>query len=416
MRATKCGLLYWSAMVVLCLGLSLGVSGSLWAAPTFVNANDPGLPGKANGVPKGGALNVFDLELEGEGTVTLELERFEVFAPDAECTVVGDNGSTAFDPPSDAYFRGWSDHDPETVVMMAVTKQGTIRGLITGSTGAWLLEGPTAKGKGLQNRKADLEAELSGRSFECGTNGLQSTAASAGSGATGAAAALAAGLPPATNVQYTAYVIVDTDYEYLQNFAGDAGDAFTYMGDLFAFVSSVYEREIDTNLLISQARLWASDFDPYVLNNAGCTIAGSLQELTAEWSADPTPRTTVHLLSGKTAGQGCAAVGVLCSFASGYGVSMGIGLGYGGPNLDIDNPVIFWDSYVVAHEIGHNFNSPHTQGYCTIDAITDPVDVCAAVEGACVAATYAGIIGSLPGPGALTGGTAGAGNGTLRSI
>ena len=347
--------------------------------------------------------------MEGEGTVTLELERFEVFATDAELTVVGDNGSTAFDPPSDAYFRGWSDHDPDTVVMLAVSEQGVMRGMITGSTGAWLLEGPSGQANGLRNRKVDLESELAGRSFECGTNGLQSTVASAG-----AAAALAAGLPPATNVQYTAYVIVDTDYEYWQIF-GNAADAFEYMGDLFAYVSSVYEREIDTNLLISQARLFTSDFDPYALNNAGCTVAGSLQELTAEWSADPTPRTTVHLLSGKTAGQGCANVGVLCSQANGYGVSMGIGLGYGGGNLDIDNPVIFWDSYVVAHEIGHNFNSPHTQGYCTIDGITDPVDVCAAVEGACVAATYAGIIGSLPGPGALTGGTAGAGNGTLMS-
>ena len=46
------------------------------AAPSFVNAANPDLPEVAQGVPMGGALEVFGLELDQVGVTSLELERF----------------------------------------------------------------------------------------------------------------------------------------------------------------------------------------------------------------------------------------------------------------------------------------------------------------------------------------------------
>jgi hypothetical protein len=57
----------------------------------------------------------------------------------------------------------------------------------------------------------------------------------------------------------------------------------------------------------------------------------------------------------------------------------------------------------VAHEIGHNFNSPHTHCYNGIGGNSSPVDQCRSGESGCYAGTQA-----LPGP-------IGVGSGTIMS-
>jgi hypothetical protein len=44
-------------------------------------------------------------------------------------------------------------------------------------------------------------------------------------------------------------------------------------------------------------------------------------------------------------------------------------------SFDINNPAAVWDIVVVTHEIGHNFNSPHTHCYSGISG-PDPIDEC----------------------------------------
>ena len=53
--------------------------------------------------------------------------------------------------------------------------------------------------------------------------------------------------------------------------------------------------------------------------------------------------------------------------------------GYSGSlsgSFSISNPRAVWDMVVVTHEIGHNFNSPHTHSYCNIGGNSQPVDQC----------------------------------------
>jgi uncharacterized repeat protein (TIGR01451 family) len=396
---------------------------SAQADPTFVNAADPDLPAKARGVPKGGALHVFGLELDGGETVTLELERFSVFAENVKIEVID---GPLVEVPNIAYFRGKLADVPGSSVMMAVPNKVKVRGTITGSAKTWMMEN-TPGVAGLQNREIDLEEELSNRSFECITDGQTLTPNNINTSELSASSEEAVGLGLPLGVQYTAHMIIDTDYEYWQRFWNLYGPdvdetakrAIEYLGDLVAYASIPYEREIDTNLLIQQVRLFATNSDPYSVNVdfCGCgdsddsgSTYGKLQEVRDAWDGDSTPRTLVHFISGKTEGCGCASIGVLCSQGSGYGASSSIGTGF-----DIDNPGFMWEGMVIAHEIGHNFDSGHTHNYCGVEGIDEPVDICVDNATNKVSNCLGDNNRDLPGLDSLSGGTPSNQNGTIMS-
>ncbi len=152
--------------------------------------------------------------------------------------------------------------------------------------------------------------------------------------------------------------------------------------------------------------LYSNSSDPW----SASTTSAALAEVKAYWLANrlAVTRTVTHFMSGKGNGQGgIAYVGVLCNGTYGYGVSMSLG-----GNFSVAQPQIIWDSVVIAHEIGHNFGSPHTHEWDT-QLSGSPVDCCYKnpnSSGICSASP-----GSLPGIGSLSGGTSGTGAGTIMS-
>jgi len=380
-------------MALMAVALFCGVSPGGAVAEDAVDAASGELPALARAVPQGGRLRTGGVDLGG-GAETLTLERFDVFAADAVITVRGDGYEVQRRAPGNAYFRGSVEGDPTSVAVVTVPERGPLHGVVSGEGGIWLLE-RTARGAevSLRARGVDVAEVLAEHPFECGTEGA--VALSEGGGGAAGAAVEAAGL-----ASYSARIAVETDYEFYARF-GDATAAADYVGDLFAYGSTIYEAEVGTSLVVGSLDLWAGgpDSDPWTTSSCS-SLLGEFRDY---WNANRSSvqRTVAHFLSGKSTGCGVAYLGVLCNSSYGYGLSGSLA-----GNFSIDNPSVVWDILVVNHEIGHNFNSPHTHCYGGIGGVADPVDPCYASEGGC----YAGAAGLPAGCGG-----SGQGCGTIMS-
>jgi hypothetical protein len=109
---------------------------------------------------------------------------------------------------------------------------------------------------------------------------------------------------------------------------------------------------------------------------SGGTSIDMLNEFASAWSGNvPGGAVLGHFVSGANLGGGVAVLGVLCdtSHTATFAVS---GNMHGQTPFPIAVGPLNWDFMVVAHETGHNFNSPHTHSY------TPPIDNCAG--GVCI--------------------------------
>ena len=226
---------------------------------------------------------------------------------------------------------------------------------------------------------------------------------------------------------YTVTIAIDTDYELVQQL-GSVGNVSAYLASLFAYLNTTYESELDTRLLIGDQIIppTAAD-DPYG-SWSGC--GGRLSEVETRYAGN-TSINRALLAHFSPSGGNCGIAysptptstavnsgGVLCD--SNYGFSINnITATAPGSSTPISSS---WDAYVAAHELGHNFNSPHTHCYGNLNgsgltSASDPVDSCYVSETADVSAVNACASSSaqLPGTSALTGGNAGSGDGTIMS-
>jgi len=390
----------------------------------------------ARALPLGGRLRLDRVVLDptdpSATPQTLELHRVEVFTPDAEIVVHGAGGSEHLPVPDDAFFRGQVVGDPDSLAFLAVHAGDTVRGAVRsgGQTVALEPDRAASAGPGADvPLVAKAPAPLAGKSaggeqagFRCESGELTPPRSAADGPGLGNLAPWAEPrgaelVAKAQAASYTAKVAIETDYELFQKF-GNTTDETDYITDLIGFSSGIYDQEIATDLQISHLSLWSKSSDPWTQSNPSC----ALYELGRYWNDNRSgvSRTFTHMMSGKNNGGGVAWVGVLClgSFNVNLGTSCpgltpsidnyGGAYGYTGDldaNFDPNNPQVVWDIVAVSHEIGHNFNSPHTHCYNGLGGSSSPVDSC--YNGEAAFGCYGGST-SLPGP-------AGAGSGTLMS-
>lgn len=367
------------------------------AVPHTMAASDAALAREARRVAPGEELVVDGLWLERDAApVALELERVAVWSADAVVEVDGERRPA----PASAVFRGRARGWLDSIAILTVSEAGEIDGLVLRDGRAWVLGG---RGGGLASRTADL-ATLD-KPFECGNedHGFRRLAEAAqaadpfaavpGPGAGGepvaAAESFAALRATATShatVPYTATLALDTDYEYYSLFLSrpdPVAAAFDYLATLVAYADLVYSREIDTAMEIGYARLWTGGAasDPWT----GSSTLDALFQFQDYWNVNmhSVARTAAHFVSGKALGGGVAYVGTLCQSYTAPGASNDYGLSAslsgnfswnGDPGSD--PAAVVWDIVVVLHEIGHNFNSPHSHDYCGIGGSTQPIDRC----------------------------------------
>lgn len=329
------------------------------------------------------------LELEGVPLVngepeTLELERFEVWAPNADIKIFGANEQVIekLAPPSAQYYRGRVAGDADSLVFLSIDGP-VVEGLIY--TG----ERKFAIGSRLRSPKSkDVEVVVEESSvlddvpleggFTCAVEKMPLAASSslrprAVSDATGVPIANVA---PSGTQRSVINLAVDTDYELFVKAASDSSKVTTFIGNLVGAASTIYQRDLFTEIRISYLGIQTNVNDPFLIV-PGSTM-DALLELGDRWHNGPpstAPRSATTLISGKSLGAGIAWVNTLCDGDISYQGHWGGRYSYCGgitppANLAVPNPDAnpnyqapssnYWPLLELTHELGHNVGSDHT--------------------------------------------------------
>ncbi|HAY34075.1 MAG TPA: M12 family metallo-peptidase [Ignavibacteria bacterium] len=175
-----------------------------------------------------------------------------------------------------------------------------------------------------------------------------------------------------TSTLLTANIAVDVDFYTYGIYGNSIPNASAYALSLMSAASAVYAKDMNIRLYVNYLRVWTTQ-DPYTSDDGGTL----LDQFRFEWIATQggVQRTVAHLVSRRTSINvgGIAYVNVLCNTSFGYGLSAVQG------NIG-QLPNYSYDVVVVAHEIGHNFGSPHTHSCSWVGG---PIDSCYFTEGGC---------------------------------
>ncbi len=152
-------------------------------------------------------------------------------------------------------------------------------------------------------------------------------------------------------------VAVETDYPYYQHF-NNLPAATNYMTQLLGAISDRYDEQVDVVLTYPYVQFYTSNNDPWT---AYSSIGALLNQFESTWGSNlPNGAHLGHIVSGAYLGGGLASLDVLCQPWWGMGCSAGVD---GGTNFPVNQGSDTWDFVVIAHELGHQFGTPHTHSY-----------------------------------------------------
>lgn len=398
-------------------------------------------------------IRIPNVPLADERPETLVLEPFDVLAPNAVIEVFDANGKPArVVPQTMRQFRGHVEGDPSSLVFITMSDGRKVGGLIITRERKFTLARRVQDQAGI-NDEIDINEVPLDDEYDLGTGytcdvegtpiapvrGLVPESLVAG----GKVASEAYSWPTETAVTVL-NMVVESDSALYANFGNNATAVETFLRNLIAATSTIYHRDLRTDLRISYLGIRTTT-DPWNVNpgtsgtwNAASTTYSSthaLLEYGDYWhNSAPTAlnnRSHAMLVSGQSQMAGVAWIQTACGgeFALGsnygepyvghyggpYAYCGGVGIGSGDrtvPNPDalanFATPSNYWPLMEVAHELGHSVQSKHT--HCTTLSIADQgtygrsfVDNCNASGSGCYTGTT-----SLPLDGA-------GGRGTLMS-
>lgn len=302
------------------------------------------------------------------GAVTLEVERFRVFAPDAVIQAMTDRGPVPIAKQQSILLRGSIKGVSGSHVMLACHQDYAVGYIDVKSADGRrrLLISPTAfPDKRVTMIVYDERFAAHPQPWLCGTDDSRSTPVDErrGKGTEGTQSTL-------RRIE----MVLEGDFTYYQDHGSNVTVATNYAEDVIAACSDVYERDVAATLFITRWNVWTVN-DPW----PGVNTSDLLVQF-RDWgraNLGAVNRSIVHMLSGVNNIGGIAYLDVLCNKNAGYAVD--------GLNNNIVYPRAgyVWDTDVTSHELGHNVGSPHTHS-C---AWAPPIDSCVTAEGTCYAGT-----------------------------
>ncbi|MEK6798944.1 MAG: zinc-dependent metalloprotease family protein [Planctomycetota bacterium] len=307
-------------------------------------------------------LRLRQFPLGAHDNVDLDLEQFKVTTPTTRIVIGTPDGDRPMPHPEVALFRGQVVGEDDSEVFLGLSPSGS-NGFVRRGGMEYVLTSGRSRGKNVA-RGRHVIYERSGVGAEDALSPFQCLTSSVADDAAAATVADAAG----TYSWRVALVAIDCDYEYGQLF-DNLSDAAVYAIELLGAIGSIYERDLQVRLHLPYLRIWSTSNDPYTVDN----VQVLLSELGSHWinNMSSVQRDIVHLLSGQPGRAGLANVNVLCDETFGYGVSAGLIGAFPRPLPANDGgPVDTFDVKLVAHEMGHQFGSPHTHCY------NPPIDYC----------------------------------------
>lgn len=306
---------------------------------------------------------VADLPLTGDLTIDAVLTRIEVFGPETELVVHGDDGERRIEAPPVASFRGTAAGHEDSAVFLSVSPWWIYGYAMVGDRTYIISTGPAVDPRPpvvydlAEISEEDLRIEIP----ECQadlTRVVEGVARDRRGGS---------GVTPRSAPCRVARVAFESDYELTQIFGGNATLSTGYIATLTAAMNDIYIRDVNTRMVATYVRVWTTAADPWDQPGAGEQLTQFRNYWVQNmWSVS---RNLAHFLSGRGLGGGVAWLSVMCNSQWGFALSGNLAGAFPYP-LE-DNRGNNWDPFVVAHEFGHNFGTLHTH-----DGYTPPVDTC----------------------------------------
>jgi hypothetical protein len=301
----------------------------------------------------------FPLDLDHD--VTLRLQRFDVFAPDAEVIIasIGKRGELIqriVPLPELMLLKGTIEGDPSSKVFLAIGAH-TTNGLIERDGRTYVLAKDRTSGLIAVYDINGIDPDvMNWVDFNCevvdAAENLQ--------------------LVERRETRYLAggcqsiQLAIETDWEFTGDlFGGSTFASSEYAATLIGAVSTIFQSDANIGMQISFLRLWETASDPW----NGSSTSTQLVQFRQHWLSkmSSVSRHLVHFLSGRGLGGGIAYVGTVCG-NFGYALSANLNGSFPLPNTD--HHPNNWDIVVVTHELGHNCGTGHTHNY------QPPIDGC----------------------------------------
>ncbi len=183
-------------------------------------------------------------------------------------------------------------------------------------------------------------------------------------------------------------IYTEIDYQSYLNFGSSATTAENFVLSSFGQVAMLYENlypgsSNSISVEVSEVKVWTSD-DPY---GAESNVGTALNRLNATINPQNVSGDLVHLISAKNSNSFSGVAYVSCSFS---GPCKSSTIGTNSPfavsqtSTSYRNvPSYSWTVNVLAHEMGHNMGSPHTQACAWGPNNNTAIDGCVSTEGSC---------------------------------